>query len=293
MGYRAEAGTKGWSGADLTTMARHLFDGYTIVDMAYQQTPHSILWVVRSDGAVLSLSYLREQGVMAWAQHEFRGQATGNAESVCCVPEGGEDAVYFVVTRTVDGSTYRYVERLSTPHWTAQADCFRVDCGVTRTSGSPFSTITDLWHLEGESVVALADGNAMGPYTVTNGTITLSEYGNFSKVHVGYPIRSDLQTLPLHFITKDGYGIGKRKNVSSLALRVERSRNVLAGPNFTDLREIPQRTTEVYGAPIEPYTGILETNIPATWQKDAQFCIRSEKPLPLHILSIIPEVAGG
>lgn len=102
---------EGYRGNDLTIFSAHLFDEYTLVDWSYQQIPHSIVWVVRSDGVLLGLTYVREHEMMAWHKHEFDG---GTVENVCCVPEGNEDATYVVVVRTIDGATKRYIERMST-----------------------------------------------------------------------------------------------------------------------------------------------------------------------------------
>lgn len=101
--------TNGFTGSDLTLQSAHLVDGYTIVDWCYQQTPNSVVWAVRSDGTLLSLTYVRELGVLGWATHD----TDGLFKSVTCIPESGRDAVYAVVQRTINSSTKRYVERFS------------------------------------------------------------------------------------------------------------------------------------------------------------------------------------
>ena len=97
----------GFAGSDLTLQSAHLVDGYTIADWTYQQTPDSVIWVVRSDGELLSLTYVRELGVLGWARHD----TDGLFKSVATVPESNRDAVYAVVERTINSSTVRYVER--------------------------------------------------------------------------------------------------------------------------------------------------------------------------------------
>ncbi len=99
----------GFAGSDLTLQAAHLVDGYELVDWCYQQTPHSVVWAVREDGQLLSLTYVRELGILGWAHHDTLGEI----ESVCCVPEGTLDAVYVVVKRTIDSVVVRYVERFT------------------------------------------------------------------------------------------------------------------------------------------------------------------------------------
>ena len=101
----------GYTGNDLGVQSYHLFDGYTLVDWCYQQTPHSVVWAVRDDGTLLSLTYLREHKIAGWARHD-----TGDGdtfESVACVAEGDDDVVYAVVNRAVDGDQVRYVERMA------------------------------------------------------------------------------------------------------------------------------------------------------------------------------------
>lgn len=95
----------------LSFFSEHLFFGYEIVHWAYQRKPYSIAWAVRSDGKLLSLTYLRALEAWGWAQHELADG--GVAESICAIPEGDEDAVYLVVKRIIGGATKRYIERLT------------------------------------------------------------------------------------------------------------------------------------------------------------------------------------
>ena len=108
LGYEFQA--DGYQGNDLTLFSNHLFDDYSLVDWDYQQTPHSVLWAVRSDGILLALTFIREQQLLAWSRHDFDG---GFVENVCVVPEGNEDVLYVTVKRTIDGKVKRYVERMN------------------------------------------------------------------------------------------------------------------------------------------------------------------------------------
>lgn len=84
--------------SDITQLAPHLFDNYSIVDWAYASEPNKLLWVVRSDGKLLSCTYVPEQDVYAWCRHDTQGLF----KSVCVVPEEDTDAVYFIVERHVE-----------------------------------------------------------------------------------------------------------------------------------------------------------------------------------------------
>lgn len=91
-----------YQGINVSELASHLFVGKqkAIVDMAYQEDPFGVVWAVREDGALLSLTFDRARDMAAWALHDTEeGEAL--FESVCCIPEGEEDAVYVIVNRPV------------------------------------------------------------------------------------------------------------------------------------------------------------------------------------------------
>lgn len=117
-----------YQGNDLTVEAAHLFRGYTIVDMDYQRQPDSIVWLVRSDGVLLSLTYLREHRLFGWARHDFQG---GAVENVAVVREGDKDRVYVTVRRTINGNTVRYIERLADREYTDIRDAIFMDSALS------------------------------------------------------------------------------------------------------------------------------------------------------------------
>ena len=276
-----------YSSIDISIMAPHLFNGFTIVDMAYSRAPVPFLWCVRSDGALLGLTYVPEQQVYGWHQHV----TDGTFESVCCVAEGSEDVLYAVVKRTVNAREVRYIERLRTRIFVEQEDAFFVDSGLTY-DGAPTAAFSGLWHLEGEEVQILADGAVHPVRTVTAGAIALDDL--YSVVHVGLAYTSDLMTLPLAFEGAPAGGQGMTRNVNGVAMRVTQSSLVQAGPTFTDLVEYPAReVTDPYGSPPALLTGELRFDVPADWNSDGAMCVRQDAPLPLTVLSMALDVSPG
>ena len=129
----------GYVTGDLSLRAPHLFDGNTIVDMAFEKAPYPIVWAVSSTGTLLGLTYVPEQQVGAWHWHD----TDGSFESCCVVSEGNEDVLYVIVKRVINGSTVRYVERISTRLFSTQSDAFFVDCGATlNTANTTATTVT-------------------------------------------------------------------------------------------------------------------------------------------------------
>lgn len=134
-------GNIGYKGTDLTIFADHLFTLYSISDWAYCQTPNSLVWAVRSDGALLGFTYLREHQIWAWHRHD----TDGLFENVASIPEGIEDFPYFVVNRTINGTTKRYIERMVTRKIDNIVDFLGMDCSLSfdgRNTGATTMTLT-------------------------------------------------------------------------------------------------------------------------------------------------------
>ena len=122
-GYNWQA--QGFITGDLSLRAAHLFDHLEIMDMCYSKAPQPLLWFVSSNGKLLGFTYIPEQSVGAWHQHD----TDGSFESCTVVSEGSEDVLYVAVKRTVNGSTVRYVERMQTRNFTVLEEAFFVDSG--------------------------------------------------------------------------------------------------------------------------------------------------------------------
>lgn len=277
----------GFITGDLSLRAPHLFDTFDIVDMAYAKAPQPVVWFVSTSGRLLGLTYVPEQQVGAWHWHD----TDGVFESCTVVAEGGEDALYCVIRRTINGNSVRYVERMASRQFSDQADAFFVDCGATY-SGVPADVISGLGHLEGKTVSILADGAVHPQRVVTGGSITLDIKA--SKVQIGLPIEADLQTLPLAVQLQDGsFGQGRFKNVNKVWLRVYRSSGIFVGPSANELTEAKQRTTENYGAPPALKSEEIPLVLTPSWADSGQIFVRQSDPLPLTVVSLTAEVALG
>lgn len=292
--FSYEFASDAYTGKDLTVMARHFFEGREIVAWAYAQAPYSIAWVVLDNGRLVSLTYMKEHDVWAWTDHESAGAVF---EDVAVVAEGREDVPYFVVRRVVNGVSRRYIERLHTRSFDAVEDAFFVDSGLTY-EGAPATIISGLDHLEGQGVVALADGNVVRNLTVTGGAVTLPNPA--SKAHIGLPMVATLQTLDLDLGQVRGIGTvqGRAKSVAKLTMRVEQTRGIFIGPRDGDrdskhLVEYRQRSTEAWNEAIQLFTGILSMTPTWTWADGGNMWVKQFDPLPMTILAVMPDVALG
>lgn len=139
MGYSWQ--NNGYITGDLSLRAAHLFDGYNISDMTYGKAPKPLLWFVSSTGKLLGLTYIPEEQVGAWHQHD----TAGTFESCAAIPEGDEDSLYVIVRRVLPNNVVkRYVERMSTRNFSSLEASFFVDSGRTFNGANtdPTKTVT-------------------------------------------------------------------------------------------------------------------------------------------------------
>lgn len=292
--FSYEFANDGFTGKDLTILARSLFEERSIVAWAYAQAPYSMVWVVLDNGALVSLTYMREHEIWAWTEHESHN---AHFEDVTVIAEGTEDVPYFIVRRHINGAQRRYIERLHTRVMTDVSDAFFVDSGLTYT-GAAATVISGLGHLEGKHVVALADGNVVRGLTVTGGSVTLPNAA--TKVHIGLHMTASLQTLDLDLGQVRGLGTvqGRMKSVSEVTLRVEETRGIWIGPddgtrNSGKLVEYKQRATEAWDEAIQLYTGDISITPYWDWNSAGRVFVKQFDPLPMTVLAIMPDVTLG
>lgn len=285
---RFDGSEDGYAGADLSLVAPHLTDGYTWKQTAFQRAPFPVWWGLRSDGILIGITYVAEQQVYAWFQLALPG---GTINTFAVVPEDANDSIYCHVQRLIDGQFEYYIERLEPLFGEnqLQQSAFFVDCGITY-NGAPTTVITGLGHLEGEQVVALADGQPMGPYTVTSGQITIDEEA--STVHVGKSFAGELELLPLAYETA-ALGVGVEKIPSAVHIRMKRSEGIEAGSSFDNLYPLLPQVTELIGDMVQLRDGVHPVTIDGEWANDASVVIRQEMPLPAIITGIALDFAGA
>lgn len=292
--FSYEFAEDGYVGKDLTILARHLFEGKEIVAWDYAQAPYSMVWAVLDDHSLVSLTYMKEQDVWAWTRHESLG---AQFEDVTVIEENGEDVPYFIVRRTLGGVQRRYIERLHTRNFQRVEDAFFVDSGLSY-SGAPVKVISGLGHLEGESVVALADGNVISNLKVAGGSVTLPVAA--SKVHVGLGVTATVQTLSLDLGQVQGLGSvqGRMKSVSEVVFRVEKTRGIFVGPKDGDrnsdwLVEPKQRQDEAWGEAMALRTDDVHVTPAWDWNETGAIWVKQFDPLPMTILAIMPDISLG
>lgn len=103
-------------GLNLNRLTEHLTRSSTVKQIAYQENPDQVIWVLRNNGILQSLTFDPEEEVFAWAVQEISdGKTTlARVESIEVIPTADdEDEIWLVVRRLINGEEKRYVERFT------------------------------------------------------------------------------------------------------------------------------------------------------------------------------------
>lgn len=156
-----------YSGTDITVFSNHLFDSYTIKRWDWSEERDKLVWVCRSDGAALSLTYLKERGITAWSRHD----TNGIFESVACISEPPVNAPYFIVKRYINGYWAYYVERMDNRTWNDIEDAWCVDCALSYPAETPDAVLTFSSATGDASVTEYLVIDGGSGYTFPTGTV--------------------------------------------------------------------------------------------------------------------------
>lgn len=264
---------------ELTLLVPDLHDA-GIRHLAVQRQPDTRIHVVRNDGTVAVLVYDRAENVLCWVELE----TDGYVEDVSVLPGALEDDVYYVVRRTINGSTVRYVEK-----WAQESECVggslnkQADAFIV----SSGTTITGLGHLEGETVVAWGDGRDLGEYTVSGGAITLS--AATTTCVVGLPYEARFKGMKLATQVETGSPLNLRKRIEQIGLICKDThyQGLEFGPDFDTMDPLPavEDGAETEADTVWPSYDHDLNSFPGGWSTDSRLCLRARAPRPATVLA--------
>jgi hypothetical protein len=268
--------------ADLTLLAEHISEG-GLLQVAVQTEPLPILWAVTGNGALIALTYARDQQVVGWHRHP----TDGLVESVTTIfgEDNADDEVWIIVHRVVDGDDVRFVERIDPTYWTAKEDAYFVDAGITWT-GSAATVIPGLDHLEGRLVDALANGTVYQGLLVTAGAITLPVAA--TKVQAGLPFVSQIQPMRIDSDGTLGVYAGKVRRIAEVVLRVRKTLGILwENEHKTYDVEVAGGgvNQDLAATPLQTKDRKINSHNDLTY--DSKLIVRQEKPLPFILQCLV------
>jgi hypothetical protein len=303
-----------WQSTDMTAPIEHLFmrrpffdesGQLTMVDAAYQNSPDSVLWILRSDGALASMTYERFLGVSAWSKHTTR---YGNVRALSSFygGESGADMVAILVERSTvengnrlvveyipetsrneyrvmlnDEREYSY-EQIGAEDWPPYMDSAAI------LAGNGTITLATPPRFDGLEVEVVEDGIYLGAFTPSSGVLTLHHPTTVgSRIFVGYRYKTKIAPVKME-VAASLTGQSQKVRWVRPSLRLFAS----AMPTVNGQRLRERSPNDDYDTATSLFTGDVEI---VNLGHDGELVIEADLPLPFQVSGVfgIVTVEGG
>jgi len=301
--------TSVYTGTDISVLSSHLFYGFQILEWAWAEEPFKLVWAVRNDGTMLTLTFLKEQELIAWAHSTTNGAFKSVAAITESTASGFIDAVYTVVQRTVNGNVVQYIERVTELFYPGGVgDAWAVDAGL-QYNGTAALSFVGAQHLAGLTVTGLATDDLGNVTVITPFVMPINQTGSFTlpaptpvgstgytKVTLGLAYTPAIQTLELD--TGEPTIQGKRKKITGVTLKVNQTLGLWMGTDSTTIKPIRDLVLGNVGSATNQVvtgfvTGDVRGILDPLWSVQGQYYITQPFPYPASILGVIPEINIG
>ncbi len=259
----------------------------SIVQLAVQRLPDTRIHCVRSDGKVAVLIYNHLENVLCWVTVS----TDGTVEDVVVLPGSVEDAVYYVVNRTINGATARYLERWALESEARGMTATKTSDAFLSYSGAATTTITGLTHLEGKMVTVWGNGKDLGVKTVVGGQIdTLPEA--VTTAHVGLSYTAQWKSTKLSYANAgEPLALTHPKRITQvgLVLADAYAQSLKFGPDFDTLDDMPlvEDSAEVGQTTLHTAYDQELIEFPGIWNTDSRLCLQAVSPRPITVLAAV------
>lgn len=278
-----------------------------ITRIAVQRQPDTRVHFVRSDGTVAMLLYDKVENVICWLDIE----TDGAIEDVCVLPGNvgdEEDFVYYLVRRTINSVTKRYMEK-----WAFETEVgnftqnLQLDSFKTYSQAAS-STISGLSHLEGKAVSVWDNGKCLrtsnddiATFTVSGGQITVTNAGasyqaTTGLVGLGFTGQWKSSKLVELMAELQGTLTGDQliRRMALICADIH-AKGLKFGPTLIEAEMNSLPVIGENGAPVDidaVRTDYVMEGIgfPGGWTHDSRLCLLAKAPRPATVLAALAEL---
>lgn len=271
LSYRYEV--DGLVSPEISSVASHIGEtNLGITEITYQQEPESLVWCVLGNGRVASITFNREQEVVAWAQQDFGGVA----KSICSVPtQLGSDLCFMLINR--NGTMV--LEEIS---FNAYSDCERtiVLSGSNQFSAGTFSYLNNL-----SIAQTLESSRYTYDYSIENNIVTLDALAGSThySIQVGKTFESKIEVFPPELSQSPASSLTYKAKIHLVAFFFNKTQAPKLNNQLLELYEFSETPMDAQ----KPYTGryIYEGG---DWNDlyNVELTITHDKPLPFHMQAV-------
>lgn len=272
---------QGYKSDNVAIFSPHLFKGFGILKMVYQEEPFSCVYVLRSDFTLLAFTWESEQQVWGWSKIE----TDGTIEDIEVIPESGVDRLYALIRRTINGTSRLFHERMSLPHINI-TQAVHLDCAITQTYSPARSRLTGAWHLEGATVSMIYDGYVAHGLTVVNGGVDVPNGGTASTITVGLRYSGRVETLPAALTEGLTSSHVNRQQIGDVVVRAIDTRGIEIGTSGAPLEQVEPKDGDAVNDLRDVETVDYRVTPPGDWKDTSTIVIEQNEPLPAHVVAI-------
>lgn len=237
------------------------------------------VFIVNNDGGATVLNTLRAQDINGFTEWTTSGFIT----DVSVV----DDELFMINKRTVGGVESYFIEQWNFNHL--------LDNSIIQTNTVPTNSITNLEHLEGETVRVVADGSVLPDRVVSGGAITLTSEEEFhTNIEVGIGFIPELKPMPLNTNVGSGQNQMRLKKLIRMNVRVLNAFGLYIEGEPAPIRQFGDSSDSPLDTPPDEQTGIIDDVLNTIgWQRDDMPTFTVPDPTPCTILDIGYEIESS
>lgn len=277
LSYRYEV--DGLVSPEVSAISRHIGQSHGgIVEATYQQEPESLVWLVLGDGNVASITFNREQEVVAWAQHDFSDKVL----SICSVPsELGSDLCFMLVKR--GNSTA--LEQISFDAYADSERTINLVAGQNSFDAVQVTYLNDLaiYKKDDQSQYELQFKRDSQRIEILNTPVDQAQ-----SIQVGQNFEITVKLFPPELSQVPGSSLQHKSKINSIAFFFNNTQAPIFNGQLLNLYKFDNN---VFGAP-KPFTG-RHFEQGGEWSDlfDINMTITHNKPLPFHMQAVAIDIS--
>ena len=155
------------------------------------------------------------------------------------------------------------------------------------------TVFSNLEHLEGETVAVVGNGGYIGDFVVQNGQVDISE-ANTNKVGtaiIGLKYKGVLKSTNLGLMLQGTQTFTNPKNIYKVGLNLSFSAGGKIGDDMYHLNAVQDFNPDgLFDVPPLPIDSYKEINYSGTYDRDKNYFVVQDSPLPFHITMIVPHI---
>jgi hypothetical protein len=269
---------------NMAMMASQMLQESKVKFFDFTSSPYTQIFIVREDGAMVTLLYERSTGTFAWNRITTKG---GAVKSLAIIPgTNGYDDAYLLVERgghccleVFEYGSGVYLDgykSVNAENWVATLKEYS-QAGILPKVSRIYTGTKKV--VDGEHAVTVAETRYE-----TLGADKEPDWAKGGKFYIGYPYASTMRTMPI--LTNDKM---KKQRIVNLGFRflesyLPRMTSVIAGER-RDANTLTQHEP--------PYSGIYKQVFPGSWDEEVQVELTTEEAAPVKILALNAGMAEG